>query len=209
MENENINAEKKPLEVIRKEVKERLVHVFGMRLKTLIDLKIPSYQEEIVEHFLLWMEELSKIRGNHNQYKMRLDDIHKILYFKNETGNLQERSNSIGTTAHCITNLCSYVEFLYNQLAEQVCNDEEQNGDIRKIIGDKFKEKMQNSGKKYSNHDIYIQLNVATLHRNTFFHQHKSGDSTNYKGFELLIGYDILMACLLYSFYKMVFDNPQ
>lgn len=191
----------------RKEVKERLVGLFGLRLQSLIGYKDKNYTKVIVEHFLCWMEDLSKLPGNHKQYEIRLEDIHEILYFENETGDIKHRSALIGNTAHCITNLCRYVEFLYNQLAKQVCDDKEQNGDIRKIIGEKFKAKMKEKDKNHVSHDIYNQLNVATLQRNTFFHQNKSGDSTNYKGFELLIGYDILMACLLYSFYKMVFDN--
>lgn len=191
----------------RKEVKERLVGLFGLRLQSLIGFEDANRMEQIVAYFLSWMEELSTLPGNHNQYKNRLEDIHKILYFKNETEDLIYRSTLIGDTVNCIKNLCSYVEFLYNQLAKQVCEEEELDGDIRKIIGDKFYAKMQKIDKLPSRHDIYKQLNIATLQRNTFFHQHMDGDSKNYKGFELLIGYDILMACLLYTFYKMVFDD--
>jgi hypothetical protein len=191
----------------RKEVKERLVGLFGLRLQSLIGFEDANRMEQIVEYFLRWMEKLSRLRGNHNQYKNRLDDIHKILYFMNETEDLNSRSTHIGDTINSIKNLCSYVEFLYNQLAKQVCKKEELDGDIRKIIGIKFYEKMQQIDRSPSRHDIYNQLNVATLQRNSFFHEHKDGDSKSYKGYELLIGYDILMACLLYTFYKMVFDD--
>lgn len=202
----------KTIEEQRAAVKQALVRLFGLRLQSLIQYEDAGYTEKIVEYLLCWMEQLSKRPGNRNQYRNRLKNMYQLLNFNNGTEAAQQRDNNLEARFNGIKELCAYVEYLYNRLAEQVLNETDLSGDVRKKIGEKFKIKMKaikKDNKSNNSQEYYHQLNVATLHRNTFFHEHEDGDSKNYKGYQLLIGYEILMACLLYSYYKMVFDTPK
>lgn len=193
-------------------VKKALADVFGLRLQALIAVKDDQLTTRIVDHFLKRAEELSKEPNNHNQADKMIEEAYKLLSFNTEGDKADDRASKIDSAIQSIDYLSTYVEGLYNRLCKEYVTDSElheANYDKRKAVGEKLKKKMQNTPhqKGIDRDGIYDQLNHMTLNRNTFFHAHDSGDSIKFDGYRILTGYDVLMSCLLYTFYHMILTD--
>ncbi len=201
---ETLNQESKDKQIKKEYVKKALADVFGLRLQALIAVKDDQLTTRIVDHFLKWAEELSKEPNNHNQADEMIKHAYKLLSFNTEGDKADVLFSKIDSAIQSIDYLSTYVEGLYNRLCIEYVNDKElqkANYDRRKAVGEKFKKKMPDTT---SRDGIYDQLNHMTLNRNTFFHAHYSGDSIKFDGYRILTGYDVLMSCLLYTFYHMI-----
>lgn len=193
-------------------VKKALADVFGLRLQALIAVEDDRLTTRIVDHFLKRAEELSKKPNNHNQADKMIEEAYKLLSFNTEGDKADDRASKIDSAIQSIDYLSTYVEGLYNRLCNEYVTDSElqkANYDKRKAVGEKFKNKMHRTPHQVGidRDGIYDQLNHMTLNRNTFFHAHTSGDSIKFDGFRILTGYDVLMSCLLYTFYHMILTD--
>lgn len=189
-------------------VREALTAVFSLRLKALIPCETP---EKIVSHFLEWMEQLSRdLPNNHQESHLMMDKIHHLLYFKNDMTDLEARQRAIHSAIGAIHELITYVEKLYTRLCKEYVSTDELAAaqyDIRKAVGWKLNSCLEEKGMSIDRQGIINQVSHMTLNRINSFHAHTQGDSKNYEGYLILTGYDILMSCLIYSFYHMVFLN--
>ena len=209
---ETLNQESKDKQIKKEYVKKALADVFGLRLQALIAVEDDQLTTRIVDHFIKWAEELSKEPDNHNQSDKMIEEAYTLLSFNTEGDEANVRAVNIKSAIQSIDYLSTYVEGLYNRLCKEYVTDSElqkANYDRRKAVGEKFKNKMHRTPHQegIDRYGIYDQLNHMTLNRNTFFHAHTSGDSITFDGYRILTGYDVLMSCLLYTFYHMILTD--